>query len=199
MNRRISVSLHVNAKTTEFEVTEDEMLLTTLRERASERGVRTACGVGECGSCTVLVSGVAAATCVTPTTSVDGTKVTTPSSTDLDAVRRAFLDLQAAQRGYCINGIMMRVHELASRGPTPTVTELTEALDQHLCRCGTTHGSCRQHVRPSDSRRPRMTTHPPTRPPSCPSWPDSVVAASSVMSSWAPGPSSGCRVNLRRR
>ena len=119
-----------------------EPLLFALREQLGLRGVRPGCTVGECGSCTVLVDGAAVASCQTTVGDVRDRAVTTPEGLrgpDGDhPVRAAFLDLEAAQCGYCIDGIMMRVAAIAARPDRPAdLRALAAELDPQLCRCGT--------------------------------------------------------------
>lgn len=117
-------------------------LLFALREQLGLRGVRPGCTVGECGSCTVLVDGAAVASCQTTVGDVRDRAVTTPeglAGPDGDhPVRAAFLALEAAQCGYCIDGIMMRVAAIAARPDRPAdLRALAAELDPQLCRCGT--------------------------------------------------------------
>lgn len=119
-----------------------ETLLLALREQLGLRGVRPGCTVGECGACTVLVDGAAVASCQTTVADVRDRDVTTPEGlTGPDGdhpVRAAFLDLEAAQCGYCVDGIMMRVAAVAAREDRPTdLRSLAAELDPQLCRCGT--------------------------------------------------------------
>jgi nicotinate dehydrogenase subunit A len=115
-------------------------LLYVLRNDLQLKGTRFGCGSGACGSCTVHVDGRAVQSCNTPLSSVEGHAVTTIEGLGTPAaphpVQQAFIDEQAAQCAYCINGIMMSVAALLARSPAPTNAELLEALSRHLCRCG---------------------------------------------------------------
>ena len=119
----------------------DTALVRVLREELGLLGVRSGCGIGECGSCTVLVDGEPTRSCITPLSSVLGASITTPEGLGTpDAphpVQRAFLDEQAAQCGYCTNGIIMTTAALLARHPDPTDAQVQEALVEHICRCGT--------------------------------------------------------------
>lgn len=119
----------------------DTPLLYVLRNDLQLKGTRFGCGAGACGSCTVLVDGRALNSCETPLWSVRGRHVTTVEGLGTPdrphAVQQAFVDLQAAQCGYCINGLMMSVAALALRPTPPTEDDLQAALVRHLCRCGT--------------------------------------------------------------
>jgi nicotinate dehydrogenase subunit A len=105
------------------------------------KGTRFGCGSGACGSCTVHVDGRAVQSCDTPVWSVEGRAVTTVEGLGTPRsphpVQQAFIDEQAAQCAYCINGIMMSVAALLAHTPEPNDAELMEALNRHLCRCGT--------------------------------------------------------------
>lgn len=119
----------------------DTPLLHLLRNQLQLKGTRFGCGAGACGSCTVLVDGRAVQSCDLPASAVDGCELTTVeglgSAQHLHPVQQAFLALQAAQCGYCINGVMMSVAALLQRPEPPTEEALQAALSRHLCRCGT--------------------------------------------------------------
>jgi nicotinate dehydrogenase subunit A len=116
-------------------------LLYVLRNDLQLKGTRFGCGSGACGSCTVHVDGRAVQSCDTPVWSVEGRAVTTVEGLGTPRsphpVQQAFVDEQAAQCAYCINGIMMSVAALLAHTPEPGDAELMEALNRHLCRCGT--------------------------------------------------------------
>ena len=99
------------------------------------------CGLGQCGSCTVIVDGKAVLSCVTPMVLLEGKQVTTleglGSISAPAPIQRAFIEEQAAQCGYCIAGIMMRAQALLQRVPKPTDEQIRAELAPHLCRCGT--------------------------------------------------------------
>ncbi len=116
-------------------------LLHVLRNDLQLKGTRAGCGAGACGSCTVIVDGRAMQSCDMAAAAVNGCEVTTVeglgSAENLHPVQRAFLDLQAAQCGYCVNGVMMSVAALRGRPEPPSEAALQTALSRHLCRCGT--------------------------------------------------------------
>ena len=116
-------------------------LLYILRNDLQLKGTRFGCGEGHCGACTVLVDGKPLQSCDTPLWSAAGHEITTVEGLARDGaphpVQQAFLDEQAAQCGYCINGIMMSAVALLERNPDPGEAEIAAALDRNLCRCGT--------------------------------------------------------------
>lgn len=113
-------------------------LIQVLRSALDLRGVRPGCAIGECGACAVLVDDRPVRSCQTPLSEVEGTTVTTPEGLD-SPVRQAFLDEQAAQCGYCVNGIMMSVAGVLRTNPAAEPADARAALSDHLCRCGTHH------------------------------------------------------------
>jgi nicotinate dehydrogenase subunit A len=115
-------------------------LLSVLRGTLGLASPHFGCGANQCGACFVLVDGHAVASCDTPLWAAAGKQVTTVEGLgtpeDPHALQRAFIAEQAMQCGYCIPGIMMSAAALLRRNPTPTDTQVREALDRNLCRCG---------------------------------------------------------------
>lgn len=122
-------------------VTADAPLLYVLRNDLGLNGPKFGCGLGECGACTVLIDGVAARSCVIPISAANGREVTTLEGLGtIEApgpVQQAFIDEQAAQCGYCINGMIMTLQALLLRNPHPSDAEIRQELHYNLCRCGT--------------------------------------------------------------
>lgn len=116
-------------------------LLYILRNDFQLNGPKYGCGVGECGACTVLVDDIAARSCSLPTRSVAGKTVTTleglTTATPLHPVQQGFIDQQAAQCGYCANGMIMTLVALFRRQPDATDRQIKNELAFNLCRCGT--------------------------------------------------------------
>ena len=118
----------------------DATLLQVLRHDALCNGPKFGCGLGQCGACTVLVDGRVARACVIPAAGVAGREITTLEGLGSRAaphpVQQAFIDAQAAQCGYCTNGMVMATVALLRRCPQPTDAQIREALSHNLCRCG---------------------------------------------------------------
>ncbi len=112
-----------------------------LRNDLALNGPKYGCGLGQCGACTVLLDGKAARACVIPVGAVAGRSVVTleglGSRDAMHPVQQAFVDAQAAQCGYCLNGMIMSTVALLSRQPRPTEAQVRDALSHNLCRCGT--------------------------------------------------------------
>jgi aerobic-type carbon monoxide dehydrogenase small subunit (CoxS/CutS family) len=121
----------------------DTPLLTLLRDELGLVGTRFGCGDGLCGACVVLVDGAPMPSCQTPLWQVERQCVTTVEGLSAGAephpVQRALIDHQAAQCGFCISGIVMRAVALLDERPDASESEVVDALDTHLCRCGA-HG-----------------------------------------------------------
>src|SRR5690606_27742569 len=104
-------------------------------------GPKYGCGLGECGACAVLVDGVAARSCLIPVAGMAGREITTleglGSADEPDPIQQSFIDHQAAQCGYCINGMVMTTRSLLNRNPSPSEEEIRRELAFNLCRCGT--------------------------------------------------------------
>ena len=134
-------TLKVNGRSHELAVPGHVPLLQVLRNDLQLNGPKFGCGLGACGACTVLLDGVAARACCTPLGGVGAREVTTLEGLGADgalsAVQQAFVDTQAAQCGYCLNGMVMTVVALLRRHPQPSDAQARAALSHNLCRCGT--------------------------------------------------------------
>ena len=135
------LSLTVNGRSHSLPVPADAPLLTVLRNDLGLNGPKFGCGLGECGACTVLVDGTAARACVIPVGGVAGRSITTLEGLGTrdqpHPVQQAFIDEQAAQCGYCLNGMIMMATALLAREPNPSEARIRSELSGNLCRCGT--------------------------------------------------------------
>ncbi len=135
------VTLSVNGVSHALDVDPDTPLLYVLRDDVGLRGPKFGCGLAQCGACTVLLDGAAIRSCVLPVAKAEGRRVTTleglGSAARPHPVQRAFIEEQAAQCGYCLNGMIMTAAALLARNPDPTDLEVRRALAGTLCRCGT--------------------------------------------------------------
>lgn len=138
--RRDGTALHVNGRRVTVAAAPATPLLTVLRNDCSLNGPKYGCGVGECGACTVLVGGRAARACCVPLGAVGAREVTTLEGLGrrgaLHPVQQAFVETQAAQCGYCLNGMIVATVALLGRVPHPNDDEIAAALSHNLCRCG---------------------------------------------------------------
>jgi nicotinate dehydrogenase subunit A len=116
-------------------------LLYLLRNSLGMHGVKFGCGLAQCGACTVLLDGKAVRSCVTPVSQASGRSITTieglGTPEKLDPLQAAFIAEQAAQCGYCTNGMIMAAKALLSQTPHPTLEQIKQGLGPNLCRCGT--------------------------------------------------------------
>lgn len=134
-------ALSVNGKQHTVDADGNTALLYILRNDLKLKGTRFGCGAGHCGACTVLLDNKAVQSCDTPLWSAVGHEILTieglGDSQSPGRLQQAFIDLQAAQCGYCINGIIMAAEALLRANPNPTDAEIVAALERNLCRCGT--------------------------------------------------------------
>ena len=135
------IPLKVNGKTRVVDAEPDMPLLYALRNDLQLNGPKFGCGMAQCGACTVILDGNAIRSCVTPVSAVQNKQVTTIESLGttkkLHKIQQAFVDEQAAQCGYCINGMIMTTKALLDKNPKPSDSQIKQALAGNLCRCGT--------------------------------------------------------------
>jgi nicotinate dehydrogenase subunit A len=138
----MKLALNVNGKPARVDVDDPQMpLLYALRDNLGLHGPRFGCGLAQCGACTVHVDGAAVRSCVVPVGSVTGKKIVTLEGLGTAAkphpLQRAFVEEQAVQCGYCINGMIMQAAALLRTNSKPSEEQIRAALAENLCRCGT--------------------------------------------------------------
>jgi len=142
-------TLKVNGQSHTVDVDPTTPLLYVLSDDLALKGPKFGCGLGQCGSCTAIVNGRAVRSCRTPVSTVNGAEIVTleglGSPEKPHPIQKAFIDEQAAQCGYCITGIIMAAKALLDRTPKPTDDDIDQALERHLCRCGT-HNRIRRAI-----------------------------------------------------
>lgn len=149
-----SYTLSVNGEARTVESRDPQQpLLYVLRNALGLKGPKFGCGLGQCGACTVIVDGEAVRSCGLPIADAVGHKVTTieglGTPAKLHPVQAAFVEEQAAQCGYCANGMVMTTAALLEKSPKPSLDEVKQALAGNLCRCGTHHRILRAVMRAS--------------------------------------------------
>ena len=134
------ISLNVNGRTQSVDVDPSTPLLYVLSDDLDMRGPKFGCGLSQCGACTVIVDGEATRSCVTPVQRVAGSAITTLEGLGTveapHPIQQAFIDEQAMQCGFCVNGVIMTAKALIDRVPNASDAEIRQALSTVLCRCG---------------------------------------------------------------
>jgi nicotinate dehydrogenase subunit A len=137
----MAINLKVNGASRSVPAEADTPLLYVLRNDLALNGAKFGCGLAQCGACTVLIDGKATRSCVTPLSAVGNSEITTieglGSIDKPHALQQAFIEEQAVQCGYCINGMIMSAKELLDHNPRPSEGDVQAALAGNLCRCGT--------------------------------------------------------------
>ncbi len=135
------VKLTVNGRAHDIAVDPETPLLYVLRDDLKLNAAKYGCGLGQCGSCTVIVDGEAILSCIAPILLLEGKTIVTleglGSLENPGPMQRAFIEEQAAQCGYCIPGMMMRAQALLGKNPKASEADIRAALQPNLCRCGT--------------------------------------------------------------
>jgi nicotinate dehydrogenase subunit A len=135
------LSLKVNGQTHTFDVDPTTPLLYVLSDDLGLRGPKFGCGLGQCGACTVLVKGQAVRSCITAVETVQGLEIITLEGLGTihkpHPIQKAFIDEQAAQCGYCLNGVILTAKAFLDKHPKATEMEIQEGMSRVLCRCFT--------------------------------------------------------------
>ena len=135
-----TVNLKVNGRSHTVDVEPGTPLLYILRNDLELHGPRFGCGLGQCGACTVIIEGEAVRSCIRPVESVGASEITTleglGTPENPHPIQKAWIDTQAVQCGYCMNGQIMTAKALLDRNPNPSDAEIREGLADVLCRCG---------------------------------------------------------------
>ena len=133
-------SFRVNDKAQSFEADASTPLLYVLRDNLGLHGPKFGCGLGQCGACTVIMDGKSVRSCTLPASAAQNRSITTLEGLGTVAhphsLQKAFIDEQAAQCGYCMNGMIMVAKVLLDNNPHPTVADIKQGMNGNLCRCG---------------------------------------------------------------
>jgi aerobic-type carbon monoxide dehydrogenase small subunit (CoxS/CutS family) len=135
------ITVNVNGKRHDVDVEPSTPLLWVLRDTLGLTGTKYGCGIAECGACTVHVDGSATRSCITPISSVEGSKITTieglAPADGLHPVQQAWLSEDVVQCGYCQSGQIMSAADLLASNQNPTDADIDQAMSGNICRCGT--------------------------------------------------------------
>ena len=135
------IKLNVNGKARVVDADSSTPLLYVLRDNLGLHGPRFGCGLGQCGACTVLMDGKSVRSCTLPTSAAQNKSITTLEGLGSVAhphpLQTAFIAEQAAQCGYCMNGMVMGAKALLDKNPHPTISDIKQSLNSYICRCGT--------------------------------------------------------------
>src|SRR5579864_5356973 len=136
-----AIALSVNGRSHSVDVDPDTPLLYVLADDLGLRGPKFGCGLGQCGACTVIVRGRAVRSCVTPVNTVENAEITTLEGLGTiekpHPIQQAFIDEQAAQCGFCLNGIILTAKAFLDKNPHASESQIEQAMSGVLCRCFT--------------------------------------------------------------
>jgi len=136
-----AITLKVNGRTHSLDLDPATPLLYALSDDLELRGPKFGCGLGQCGACTVIVKGQAIRSCITPVRSVEGAEITTLEGLGTiekpHPLQKAFIEEQAAQCGFCLNGVILTAKALLDKNPKASEAEIQQGLSAVLCRCFT--------------------------------------------------------------
>jgi nicotinate dehydrogenase subunit A len=152
----MSITLTVNGRSHTLDVDPATPLLYVLSDDLALNGPKFGCGLGQCGCCTVIAKGQAIRSCVTPVSSVAGAEITTLEGLGTvekpHPIQQAFIDEQAMQCGFCVNGVIMTAKALLDRTPKASEPDIRQAMSDVLCRCGAHTRMMRAIKRYADGR-----------------------------------------------
>ena len=161
------MNLRINGTEREVAGGPGALLVYVLRDELGMTGTKIGCAAGICGSCTVLVDGVATRSCITPLTLVDGKEITTieglatenaDGTLTLHPVQQAFIDAQVPQCGWCMSGQIMTAAAFLEQNPAPSEDDVIEAMGENYCRCGCYHRIKQAVVAAADTMNGVATT-----------------------------------------
>ena len=138
--KKKTITITLNKEPREISVSPNELLINVIRVESGLTGTKHACGMGQCGSCTVLINGTPVLSCLTLAVAVDGADITTiegfekPDGT-LDRLQESFIDNSAIQCGFCTTGVIMNAKAFLEKNKKPTEEQVRELLTGHICRC----------------------------------------------------------------
>jgi nicotinate dehydrogenase subunit A len=157
-NTDVATKFILNGKAQVVNVDSSTPLLYVLRDTLGLKGPKFGCGLGQCGTCTVVINGEVVLSCVTPVAAAQDKRITTleglGNTRQLHPLQKAFIEEQAAQCAYCVNGIIMHAKVLLDKNPQPSDEDIRRALDPVLCRCGSHLRIIRAIKRAAHAMRP---------------------------------------------
>ena len=149
-----TITLRVNGRTHTLDVDPTTPLLYVLSDDLGLRGPKFGCGLGQCGACTAIVNGTAVRSCITPVSGAVGKEITTleglGTPENPHPIQKAFIDQQAAQCGFCLNGVILTAKAFLDKNPHATEAQIQQALSNVLCRCFThtrMHAAIRRYAK----------------------------------------------------
>ena len=149
-----AITLRVNGRTHTLDVDPTTPLLYVLSDDLGLRGPKFGCGLGQCGACTAIVNGTAVRSCITAVSGAAGKEITTLEGLGTPEkphpIQKAFIDEQAAQCGFCLNGVILTAKAFLDKNPQATEAEIRQALSNVLCRCFThtrIHAAIRRYAK----------------------------------------------------
>lgn len=135
-----TISFELNGSPTQLSVDPNSLLMWVLRNDLGLTGTKFGCGLGFCGSCTVIMDDKPVRSCMIPVSDAEGKKILTieglAKNGSLHPIQKSFMELDALQCGYCTPGMIMNAYGLLIKNPEPSKNEIIEGMEENLCRCG---------------------------------------------------------------